>query len=215
MWTPRHFASPSPLHDYQVIDEYPFGLFITRDQAAPVATHVPMLVHPNDVERAKQGLEGVRVLGHLARENSHWESVTDGDQVLLIFQGPHGYVSPTVYADEPAAPTWNYVSVHLTGPIRLIHERPRMLEVIGHTIEATERHHSPHWDPTPSRGYHERIIGGVVAFEVEVTHVASSHKLSQDQPPQRRQDAVADALASDDAGRRVLGEWMRRANDLD
>ncbi|MBX3094026.1 MAG: FMN-binding negative transcriptional regulator [Cryobacterium sp.] len=215
MWTPRHFASPSPLHDFQVIDEYPFGLFVTRDHAAPVATHAPMLVHPEDRERATSGLTGIRILGHLARENSQWESVADGDQVLLIFQGPQGYVSPTVYADEPAAPTWNYVAVHLTGPIRLIHEHPRMLDVIDHTIDATERYHVPHWNAAPSRGYHERIVGGVVAFEVEVTHAISSHKLSQDQPPQRRQDAVADALRSDDSARRVLGEWMRRANGLD
>jgi len=211
VWTPDHFAATDPSWDAQLITEHPFGLLVSCASGVPVATHLPMLIHPEDRDRADAGLAGVRVLGHLARLNPQWRRITDGDPVLLIFTGPHGYVSPTQYADQPAAPTWNYTAVHLTGPIRLLHDEPDLLRVIDATIDTTERGRDPEWDREPSRDYIAKIISGVVAFEVTVEHVASSFKLSQDQPEHRRAAVTEQALGSPDESRRRLGDWMRRA----
>lgn len=213
MWVPQHFERGEAGWDAEVIGQHPFGLLVTggTGAVAPVATHIPMLLHPEDRVAAREGLVGQRILGHLARLNPHWEQITDGDPVLTIFQGPQGYISPTTYADEPAAPTWNYVAVHASGPIRLIHDPQDMMRVIDLTIDATEAgRHSP-WDREPSRSYFERIIRGVVAFEVRVTSVAASYKVSQDQPDQRRRDVIAEAEGSADEGRRSMGTWVRRA----
>jgi transcriptional regulator len=212
MWVPPHFAAASRAWEAELIDRHPFGLLITTSDPAPVATHIPMLVHPDDREAATSDLRGCRVLGHLARANDQWRSVPDGASALLIFQGPHGYVSPSVYDDDPAAPTWNYLAVHVTGRLRWIHPKPDALSVIDATIAVVERDREPAWDPAPSRAYHERIVGGVVAFELIVDDTTSTFKLSQDQPEQRRQDVLAATRALPGAEAQELAEWVGRAN---
>lgn len=211
MWTPDHFAAPEPDWDARLITEHPFGIMINSEAGTPLATHVPMLIHPEDRERASSGLEGCRIIGHQARENHQWRTITDGDRLLLIFNGPHGYVSPSQYPDQPAAPTWNYTAVHLTGPVTLFHDHDELLRVINLTIDTTERDRDPGWDREPSRDYFDRILGGIVAFQVTVESAASTYKLSQDQPEHRRTLVTEQALADDDHGRRRLGDWMRRA----
>lgn len=211
MWTPGHFETEESVWVARLVDENPFGMLVSSGAGAPTATHVPMLRHPQDRRRAGVDLLGTRVLGHLARANPHWRSINDGDEVLLVFHGPDGYVSPTLYPDEPAAPTWNYTAVHVTGPIKLIHDHVELMRVVDSTIDTVESGRSQPWNREPSRGYFERIIGGVVGFVVEVTGSSSSFKLSQDQWDARREAVTRDALESDDASRRDLGVWMRRS----
>lgn len=211
MWTPDHFAPESDDWLLRLVDENPFGLLVSAGAGAPTATHVPMLVRPDDREAAAPDLVGSRVVGHLARANRHWRSLTDGEDVLLVFQGPHGYVSPTLYPDLPAAPTWNYTAVHLTGPIRLLHDPAEMMRIVDHTIDTVESPRADPWDREPSRGYFDRIIGGIVGFEIEVSRSQSSFKLSQDQWDARRAAVTHDALAGADPSRRGLGRWMQRS----
>lgn len=212
MWTPDHFAPEADGWILRLVDENPFGLLVSGGAGAPTATHVPMLLRPEDRERAAPDLVGSRVLGHLARANQHWHSLADGDQALAIFQGPHGYVSPTLYPDEPAAPTWNYTAVHLTGPIRLLHEPAEMMRIIDRTIDTVESPRPDPWDREPSRRYFERIIGGVVGFEMVVTGSQASFKLGQDQWDARREAVMRDALVGPDPSRRGLGNWMQRSS---
>ncbi len=211
MWTPDEFTPEENTRQLRVNDENPFGLLVSAPQGAPTATHVPMLVHPEDRPGAPPDLVGCRVLGHLARANPHWRSMADGDEVLAVFWGPHGYVSPTLYPDEPAAPTWNYTAVHLTGPIRLLHDREEMMQVIDRTIDTVESPRAEPWDREPSREYFDRIIGGVVAFELTINRSQSSFKLSQDQWDSRRVAVTNDALTGPDETRRSLGQWMARS----
>lgn len=211
MWTPDDFAPESDQWILRLVDENPFGLLVSGGASAPTATHVPMLLHPDDREGAAPDVVGSRVLGHLARANGHWRSLAEDDEVLAIFQGPHGYVSPTLYPDLPAAPTWNYTAVHLTGPIRLLHDPAEMMRIIDRTIDAVESPRPQPWDREPSREYFDRIIGGVVGFEIEVTGSQSCFKLSQDQWDTRRAAVTHDAVAGPDPSRRGLGRWMRRS----
>ncbi|WP_372343069.1 FMN-binding negative transcriptional regulator [Streptomyces sp. KL116D] len=62
-------------------------------------------------------LPGTTLLGHLNRANPHWAALETGSVLLLTFTGPHSYVSPTVYEKSPAAPTWNFTSVHVRGVV--------------------------------------------------------------------------------------------------
>jgi len=208
MWTPEHFRAATPEWDAELVGQCPFGLLVTSNDSTPEATHVPMLIHPDDRERAATGLTGCRILGHLARLNSHWTRIEESQPALLVFPGVHGYVSPTVYGEHPAAPTWNYAAVHVTGPITLVHDPKETMTVIDRTIDVLEGSGpAAHWDREPSRDYFDQIIRGVVAFEVRADKVESSYKLSQDQPPDRRAAAVeASARQGRDPG--SLGHWM-------
>ncbi|MGH6617911.1 MAG: FMN-binding negative transcriptional regulator, partial [Alphaproteobacteria bacterium] len=101
MYLPPYFEETDRETLYGVIRDNNFGLLITTVDGAPFATHLPFL------------LEGDRLVAHMARANPQWRGFERGGEVLCVFQGPHGYVSPRWYAGTRLVPTWNYVAVHI------------------------------------------------------------------------------------------------------
>jgi transcriptional regulator len=132
----------------------------------------------------------------MARANPQWQSL--GGEVLVVFAGPHGYVSPTAYDYTPAVPTWNYAAVHVTGEVDLIEDREETLAVVEQTVRVAESGRDPVWDMTSSRGRFAELIGGVVAFRVHVRSVRSNFKLSQDMPAEVRARVRANLRAHGD-----------------
>lgn len=172
------YPAPSPAHELELVRRNPFALVVSGG-TPPVATHTPVLL-----PEGATALAGVTLLGHMARANPQWRSF--GPEVLVVFSGPHGYVSPTAYGYTPAVPTWNYAAVHVTGPIELIDDRDETLAVVEHTVRTAEADRVPSWDMTSSRARFAELIGGVVAFRIHVRTVRSNFKLSQDMPTEVR-----------------------------
>lgn len=211
MWVPEHFSGREESWPAAVVDANPFAVLVTVADGRPIATHIPVVIEPEDRERAAGGLDGIRILGHLARENFQWQVTDPASEALLVISGPNAYVSPAVYSDLPAAPTWNYVAVHLGGPIRWIHERAEMMRIIDLTIDRTEANEETDWDREPSRGYFERILHGIVGFELWVTRCDGTFKLSQDQPPHRRAEALGRCPVEHSMETELI-DWTKKAN---
>ena len=110
MYVPRHFAEADADRLARFIDENGFGLIVTVSEGRPVASHVPFLY-----ERERNVL-----LSHVARANPQWRDLAGETEVMVVFQGPHTYISPSWYR-APGVPTWNYAVAHVYG-------RPRALE---------------------------------------------------------------------------------------
>lgn len=171
----------------------------------PSASHLPVVFADDDT--AEQ-LIGVTLLTHMNRSNPQWRSLSDGTRVLVIFQGPHGYVSPTIYGVSPAAPTWNFTVVHVHGTVRLLGPGEPALRVVQRTVRVLEERFGAGWDMTGSLGYFERIVPAVGALEIHVDGIESMFKLSQDQPVEL-QSKVAGSFARSDRGtHRELAEQM-------
>lgn len=187
------YAAPSPEAVADLVRANPFALVISGG-VPPTATHTPVIL-------PGPALEGGVLLGHMARVNPQWRDL--GSDVLVVFSGPHGYVSPTAYGYTPAVPTWNYAAVHVTGRVEVITDRAETLAVVEETVRAAESLRAVAWDMTSSRDRFESLIDGVVAFRVHVRTVRSNFKLSQDMPPDvqarvradLRDHAVADLMA--------------------
>ena len=108
MYTPKHFALDDLAAQHAVIEACDFGIVVSNGADGLFATHIPMLLESGE------GKFGT-LYGHMARANPHPKLFGDGE-VLVIFNGPHGYVSPTWYSDRSMnVPTWNYVAVHAYG----------------------------------------------------------------------------------------------------
>lgn len=146
----------------------------------PTATHVPVI--PDPAADTSSGLQGTALWGHMARANPQWRSFAPGSRVLVIFAGPNGYVSPSTYAVQPAAPTWNYAAVHAVGPVEVLEDPEDALQVITATVDALEQDRDRPFDVTDSLAYYRRILPGVTAFRVRVESVQAVFKLSQDKP---------------------------------
>ena len=115
MYIPKAFevTDLSTLHEF--IETYSFGTLVTVAGEQPVATRLPLIL---DRARGRNG----SLLGHVARTNPQWRSFDGDRQCLVMFDGPHAYISPSWYATSPAVPTWNYAAVHVYGIPRPFHD---------------------------------------------------------------------------------------------
>src|SRR4051812_47202497 len=123
MYIPNAFRIEDPSKLTAFIQRYSFATFITHDGAGPCASHLPMLFWPG------AGDHGTLV-SHMARANPQWQHFSSGSEVLVIFHGPHSYISPSWYQTEPAVPTWNYATVHAYGVPTICHENERVVSLL-------------------------------------------------------------------------------------
>src|SRR5690606_30698630 len=133
------------------------------------------------------------LLGHMARANPQWRVMEDGGEVLVIFHGPHGYVSPSLYEVHPSVPTWSYQVVHAYGVPEVVHE-PGQLErlvrdLIAQHETGTEGGGRPEWPEAYLAGRLKEVVG----FRIPISRVEAKFKVSQNRPAVDREH-VADAL---------------------
>lgn len=148
-----------------------FATLISQVDGKPWATHLPFVLEKNNA--------GEPVLsGHLAKANQQWKSISEKDDVLVIFQGPHAYISSSWYNHENV-PTWNYLAVHVLGKIRLIEGE----ELMDHLKSLTNIYEEGRLNrvsvETMSESYLKNQLKALVGFEIKIEEVKASAKLSQ------------------------------------
>ncbi|MDR3633345.1 MAG: FMN-binding negative transcriptional regulator [Isosphaeraceae bacterium] len=195
MYIPTAFAESdtTKLHDF--MRRYSFAVLTSQSEEGLVASHLPLLLD------TQHGLHG-RLIGHMARANPQWRGV-DGE-VLVVFSGPHAYVSPSWYEAPGTVPTWNYVAVHAYGRFQIVEEEHLLLEILRRSVQAYEEPRLIPWVFDPSAGYVEKLLKAIVGFHIEITRLEGKWKLSQNQPDERRQ-RVSRALSEqrDDDSRAI------------
>lgn len=204
MYVPSHFADPTPLDTFHtLVTAFPLGILCTHGAGGFDANHVPFHLHQGDSEW------GV-LRTHVARANPVWQHVSDGDEVMVIFQGPDGYISPNWYPsklENPRhVPTWNYVVAHAHGRITVHDDETYVRGVVGQLTrdrEASEVHPWRMADAPPE--YLAAMLKAIVGLEVRVERLVTKLKLGQNRELRdihgaadalklRGQDALADAM---------------------
>jgi transcriptional regulator len=191
-YVPRHFRVDDAATLERFVEANAFGTLVSAGPSGISVSHLPFLA-----EHAADGR--LRLLGHMARANAHWEELESAGEVLVIFEGPHAYVSPGWYANHPSVPTWNYAVVHARGTARLLAPEalPGLLDRLSRVYEEGR--------PAPWRmqglpsDFTPRMLAAIVGFEIEVQRLDGKFKLSQNRPPQDV-EGVADALAREGHG---------------
>lgn len=176
--------------------QYSFATLVTADSgAAPRATHLPFVV-------VEEGA-GLRLVAHLARANPQWREFGGPAEALVIFQGPHAYISPTLYERQPSVPTWNYAAVHVYGKLRLLEGREDKLSALRQLVTANDAPWLAEMERLPA-DFLELKLRGIVAFDIAVTRLEARWKLSQDRMPQERRNIVDALNGSEDGAARTL-----------
>lgn len=196
MFVPSHYRQPETSWMVDLMRSNPLALMVSNGspEAGPFATHLPVIFDPEGTVEPAEDLAGLPLLGHMNRTNPHWSALEDKAVALLSFTGPHAYVSPTVYGVTPAAPTWNFTSVHVHGVVEKFDSTEETLEVVQATVRAFETSFGNNWDMTDSIDYFRKIVPGVGAFRMHVTKAEGMFKLSQEQEPDIR-DRVVQSFA--------------------
>ncbi len=202
MFVPDDYRAPDASWMADLLRNNPLALCVTNGDAAagPFATHLPVIRDPRTAAGEGDDLTGALLLGHMNLQNPHWRALRSGQPVLLVFTGPHAYVSPTVYGKSPAAPTWDFTAVHVHGTLERIDPGADTLDVVTSTVRAFETDLGTGWDMTDSQEYFHRLLPGVGAFRVTVTGAEGMFKLSQEQEPCLR-ERVRASFAERDCGR--------------
>lgn len=199
MYTPRHFAIEDLAAAQQVMRQNSFALLVTPDLGG---THLPTVL---DATRGPFGT----IEAHIARANSQWRHFDGATEVLLVFAGQHGYISPDWYAGGPAVPTWDYLAIHAYGRPRMVDDPVSVQAMLGRLVDQYEASRERPWSlATQDPEWLERLAGGIVAFELEIERLDAKAKLGQNRPEQ--QARVAAAL--DEIGARELARLVRAAN---
>jgi len=207
MYLPRSFAESRPDILQKGMRENGFATVVTAADGVPFASHVPVLV---DGDPAAGGL---KIRGHFARANPHWKQLANGSPVLVMFHGPHAYVSPSWYADPQSVPTWNYAVVHAHGRAALL--APGDLRtLLKDLVDAHERGSAQPWrfDSVPAATI-DRLLGAIVGFEIVVERLEGKLKLSQNQTPDDQRRVHDQLAASADPTARDVARWMELLTD--
>jgi transcriptional regulator len=179
-----------------------FATLVSVVDGAPFATHLPLLVE-------ERGDELV-ILGHVAKPNAQWKSF-NGAESLVIFGGPHAYISPSLYEKVESVPTWNYIAIHAYGAPSIFNyadapERVQtMLEML---MEALEPAYLQQWESLTEK-YRTGMMMGIVAFEMVVTRLEGKYKLSQNRPLVDQETVAAHLLQSPDTTISAVGQAMQ------
>ena len=199
MYQPAHFKEDRLEVQHALIKAHPFGLLISSSAEGLEANGVPFLV---DAAPASLGI----LRTHVARVNSQWKNL-DGQNVLVVFQGPQTYISPSLYETKretgKVVPTWNYVMVQVKG-VASVHEDHVWLSTQIRALTQThEAGRSAPWavDDAPER-YIESQMNGIVGIEIPITSIEGKWKVSQNRPEADRR-GVAEGLTDQEVAKLV------------
>ncbi len=194
MYQPTHHREDRLEVQHDLIERHPFGLLISNGPDGLTANGLPFLLWRN---AGKLGT----LRAHMARANSQWKNL-NGQNVLIVFQGPQSYVSPSHYETKrqtgKVVPTWNYVMVQARG-VACVHEDNSWLD---EQIDALTTHHeanrSPAWTVNDApRQYIEAQLRGIVGVEIAMEGIEGKWKVSQNRPEADRR-GVAEGLENAD-----------------
>jgi transcriptional regulator len=182
-----------------LIGERGFGLIIAQGPNGPVCAHAPIL------------LEQSVLRFHLSSANGLNAAFAHDSRALCVVTGPDAYVSPDWYGIRDQVPTWNYVSVEISGTVRAVssEDAALMLDDLSAMFEKRLAPKPP-WtrakmDPTK---FDTMVRQGIIAYEMDITSLTGVSKLSQNKPREAIEGVRSALSQSDDAQARALGMMM-------
>jgi transcriptional regulator len=178
----------------------PFAILVSNNDGTPFATHLPVIV-------AEAGGQ-VFVRAHVAKANPHWK-ILEQHESLLIFHGPHAYISPALYEIRESVPTWNYATVHAYGSGQILPGDSDKHQLLAALISQFDSSYLEQWNSFDEQ-YRSRMLNHIVAFEIAVTRIETKFKLSQNRTRGERENVIQTLGASPDPAVSGVAELMRK-----
>lgn len=189
MYTPELYKNENQEEIRNFIHHNGFALLINQVNGKPWATHIPLVLETNSA--------GKEVLvGHLSIENPQAKSLVNGAEVLAVFSGPHAYISSSWY-DHENVPTWNYIAVHVYGTIRILNYD----ETVASLKKLVDKYETQSENPIRIEDLSEKTMRqarGIVAFEMEITSIEATKKLSQNRDSKNYQNIISELEKTND-----------------
>ena len=183
MYTPEIYKNENQEEIKKFLLENSFGILINQTNGKLCATHIPL-----ELETTAEGND--ILYGHISAENPQAEGLQNNDAVLAVFSGPHSYISSSWY-DHENVPTWNYIAVHVYGKIKII-EGEAVIESLKKLVDKYEKNSQ---NPIRVEDLSKKTMmqsRGIVAFEIEITEIQATKKMSQNRDDKNYQNIISE-----------------------
>jgi transcriptional regulator len=198
------FLITDPDEVRRLIRENPWATIVSNTASGLVASHYPVVL--------EAGTDEISIVSHVGRPDDRLHELGE-HEILVIIQGPHGYVSPSWYGGQPAVPTWNHVTAHLYGTPEILSDEENW-RVLGELVDQFEgRMPHPH-RLADNEEYGRSIVGGTVGFRLAVTRFDARAKLSQNKSDATIAAVIDELDHGQEYAQPALAEEMRRAGEL-
>lgn len=202
MHIPKIFEVTDPVVMEQFIRDTGLATLISKGSEFPVGTHIPLELEINE--------NGEKVLwGHISKANLQWKDFESNNNVLVVFLSPvNSYISSSWY-NHPNAPTWNYLSVHITGRIKIIKDEKLWESVRRLTNRYEQKSANPvSLDTLPESV--QKQMEGIVGFEISIDRMEAAFKLSQNRNDEDFRNIITQLRLSKEVGATLMADVMER-----
>jgi transcriptional regulator len=202
MYQPPAFREDRIEVQHGLIRSHPLGLLITAGPAGLLANPFPFVL---------DGAPGIGTLRlHIARANPQWRELEAVEECLVVFQGPHDYVTPSWYATKQetgkVVPTWNYATVHVWGRPHIMRDNLWLRRQLNDLTDSRERRRAAPWqvDDAPA-DFVAAQMRAIVGVEIPISRIEGKWKMSQNRPVADREGVIEGFRESGEMGETLAG----------
>lgn len=206
MYLPEIFEEKDPQKLYQLIQDYPFATLISQSSEGLDANHLPFKLIQDEQNQT------AILIAHIARNNPLHLQISNGTEVLIIFQGEQGYISPNWYPSKQQhhqhVPTWNYQVVHVKGKINFLSDEKALRGILAKLTRTHEANQPVAWKMSDAPDeYIARLLQDIVGIEIQITGITGKFKLSQNR---EKVDALGVVDGLEKYGNHTLAKAVQR-----
>lgn len=205
MYNPRSYRNDNLSELHAFCQRYNFAALVTHHTGETFATHLPFMIDP---ERGSLGT----LVAHMARANPHWRVFESAPASLVIFAGPHAYISPAWYLQQVTVPTWNYTVVHASGQVRIVDESA-LRDMVMRLVRQHEGPLGNPWDVSKAEAVMDTELKGIVGFEIPIDRIEGKFKLNQNRSVEDREGVIRALEGSAHPDEREVARLMREQLD--
>ncbi len=182
MYLPSLFKESDTDTLLKIMQEYSFATLVSQSDHGIQANHFPIHSCQSDGK--------VTLSGHMSRANPQWQTLEAQDEVLVIFQGPHAYVSPSWYAPGTHVPTWNYAAIHAYGKATLLTPQ-KTYDDMQSMVNHYEANQTSPWNLSLPESEKKEMLSAIVGFKIEIARLEGKLKLNQNRTREDRLGVIA------------------------
>jgi transcriptional regulator len=202
MYTPRSYQNDDLVELRALMRRYNFATLFTHRDGESFVTHLPFML---DEHRGRFGT----LIAHMAKANPHWDAFEGAAPSLVVFMGPHAYISPAWYVEQATVPTWNYAVVHATGTPQLVTDTARLRAMVLRLVDTHEAPLGHPWDVRQAESVMDADLQAIVGFEIAIDRLEGKFKLNQNRSIADQEGVVRALETSADASEREIARLMR------
>ncbi len=201
MYIPKHFEEVDKKKLVEFMREYNFAVIVSSAKKRYWATHIPFLITETG--------DDVILRAHMAKANPQWANFKNEEEILVIFQEPHSYISPSLYENPVSVPTWNYIAVHAYGIPKILPSLEDRIKMLEDSFKEFEPKFKEQWDTLPE-DYKSDLLDGITAFEVRITRLDGKFKLSQNRSSGDRTRIIEKLDSSGEKVKQDIAKFMKQ-----